>query len=209
MAAFPRLLAQRSVRSSGALGYTGSPQFSRGRRGCNSRAGGAASTTDPGSGEQQPVTGNRVRSRAPGSLPLLSTFPARGGGGRSRAILKGGSAGPAIISRSAQQHRGGSARRRREPEEGHGAAAALLSTGARAAGGTVSASKGRAIRDCPSGASCRALGTPGLWVVRAAAVLGFPAAVHATGSPPISTPFLPTSWAPATSLPSSLAARVL
>lgn len=131
--------------------------------------------TDPGSGEQQPVTGNRVRSRAPGALPLLSTFPARGGGGRSRAILKGGSAGPAIISRSARQHRGGSARRRREPEEGHGAAAALLSTGARAASGTVSASKGRAIRDCPSGASCRALGTPGLWVVRAAAVLGFPA----------------------------------
>lgn len=30
-----------------------------------------------------------------------------------------------------------------EPEEGHGAAAGLLSTGARAAGGTVSASKGR------------------------------------------------------------------
>lgn len=50
----------------------------------------------------------------------------------ARAALKGGSAGPVRVSRSAAAARS---------EERHGAAAGLLSTGARAAGGTVSAGR--------------------------------------------------------------------
>lgn len=120
---------------------------------------------------------NRALPRAPGALPLLLTFPAlvpEEGAfpGGSRAILKASRWGKAVLSRSAWWHRGGSAQRR-EPEEGHGAAAGLLSTGARAAGGTVSASKGWE----PLTATW---GTLGLRVARPAAAQRFPASVPCT-----------------------------
>lgn len=68
----------------------------------------------------------------------------------------------------------------------------------------MSASKGRVVRHCSSGTSGQTLRTLGLRVIRAAAPPGFPAAVHAAGSPPISPSFLPPSRAAAACRPPSL-----
>lgn len=145
MTAFPRLLAGRSARGAAepwaALGV---PSFLEGAEAATLESEGLGSRQTPvwraPAGGQEPG--------APGALPLLPTFPAlvpEEGAfpGGSRAILKAARLGKAVVSRSARRHRGGSVQRW-EPEEGHGAAAGLLSTGARAAGGTVSASKGQA-----------------------------------------------------------------
>lgn len=92
--------------------------------------------------------------------------------------------GPALVSRSARRRRRTGERERRgggeEREEGHGAAAGLLSTGARAAGGTVSA--GPASRPHPRGGPRRAGAAPGS---RGAAGR---ARLTPTASPPTSRP---------------------
>lgn len=113
--------------AAGALGYTGGPPFPRVRRGCDSRAGGAASTRDPR------VWSSSRRSRG----PLLSTFPAAAGREEGTILKEARLASVGARGSTVEAARGGGAGggawSRRGPAEHRSAGA----------GGTVSASKGR------------------------------------------------------------------